>query len=96
MYQIEFVFNNGDKVRDTITGYEGIVRGRSDFLTGCKRYGVQSCQMKDNKPAEWEWFDESQLELLETAAVKLAVPAEPPKPRKEGGPAIHPSHNPSP
>lgn len=57
-----FKFKLGEKVKDTITGYEGIVMARTEYWTGCNRYGVLSPKLtKDNKPAAWEWFDEPLL-----------------------------------
>ena len=31
----------GDKVKDTITGFTGVVTGRSEWLFGCVRCAVQ-------------------------------------------------------
>lgn len=38
--------NLGQVVRDRITGYSGVVIGRTDWLYGCVRYGVQSTELK--------------------------------------------------
>ena len=52
----------GDKVKDRITGYTGIVVARTDWLYGCTRFSVQSSELKDGKPIEAEWFDEKALD----------------------------------
>jgi hypothetical protein len=39
----------GDKVRDTITGLEGIVTGMTQWTTGCARAIVQAPIDKDGK-----------------------------------------------
>ena len=66
-----FKFNNGDEVKDRTTGFIGIIRARGDYLTGCNRYGVQSIKLKDNKPADWVWFDEAELILIQAKKINL-------------------------
>jgi hypothetical protein len=55
----------GDKVRDTISGFEGIATGRTTWLHGCERIGVQPQALHDGKPVENAWFDINQLEVVE-------------------------------
>lgn len=81
----------GDRVRDTMTGIEGIAFGRSKYLTGCnhiaiKRDGVDSA----SKPHETHWVDEPLCEIVERAA--FSVPEEMRGSRKTGGPSLH-SHS---
>lgn len=75
----EFKFNLGDRVRDAITGFEGVVTLRSQWLNNCNTYGVQPTALKDGSPQERQPFDEPQLELVE---VKVAESH-----RATGGPA---------
>jgi hypothetical protein len=60
----EFQIKLGTKVKDKVTGYTGLVIGRTDWLYGCLRYTVQSQDMKDGKPVEAMCFDEASLEVL--------------------------------
>ncbi len=60
----------GDKVKDRITGYEGIVTGITNWLNGCARIGVQSTKLKDGKPLETEWFDVNQIQLVKSKVMK--------------------------
>ena len=60
-----FKFGLGSKVRNAITGYTGIVVQRTDYLSGYKRYGIQSQELYDGKPLEPEYFDEEQLKIIE-------------------------------
>ena len=60
----DFKFELGVTVKETITGFTGIIRGQYRFLTGCDQYGVQSPKMKDNKPEKWQTFDEGLLVLV--------------------------------
>ena len=57
----------GDRVRDPITGFSGIVVVYARFLNGCARCGVQPETMKDNLPQAEQHFDAAQLEVLEKA-----------------------------
>lgn len=72
----------GTKVRDKVTGYTGIVIGRTEWLYGCRRYTVQSQEMKDGKPVESMGFDEDALEVL----VANNKHVEGHKPARTGGP----------
>ena len=77
-----FRFELGSKVRDRVTGFEGIVTGRYEFLYGCRRYGVQSRELKDGKPIDSVGFDEDALEVV--------VAAEPHVMKETGGPQREP------
>jgi len=58
------MINLGDKVKDSITGFGGVVVVRAEYLQGCDRCGLQSLKLKDGVPGEWVWFDEPQLQLV--------------------------------
>lgn len=60
------MIKNGSKVKDMITGFEGIVTGRTEYLYGCSRVWIEPEQIdKDGKPIEGAWFDEQRVEVLE-------------------------------
>lgn len=64
----------GDRVRDRITGFEGIVTGITEWLFQCRRPIVQPSSLTtDGKPTESQSFDEEQLEVIEAGA--FFVPA---------------------
>ena len=54
----------GSKVRDNITGFEGIATGRTEWLFGCNRVCVEPTELKDGKPIEAQWFDEQRMEVV--------------------------------
>ncbi len=84
-------FKLGQKVRDKVTSYAGIIHGRTEWLYGCKRYTVQSQDLKDGKPIEAFGFDEDALELVEETKHTAAH-----KPAQTGGPETRqPSRPPS-
>lgn len=66
-----FRFDLGMTLRDKVTGFEGVVVGRGDHLSGCDTYGLQSKQLKDGLPTDVKWFDEPRVELID--APKLTV-----------------------
>ena len=59
-----FKFELGSTVKDTITGFEGVVIRRTEWLNNCATYGVQPRKLVDGKIQEQGNFDEPQLELV--------------------------------
>lgn len=80
--------NLGDKVRHKVTGLEGIAIGRTDYLFGCVHVCVQPQVIKDGKPADAFWTDESGLAVIEAGAVKREEPEPAERP---GGPMLGPT-----
>jgi hypothetical protein len=81
----------GSKCRDKITGFVGIAVCRSQYITGCDRYSLQSQKRdKDGKPCEWNQFDENQLEVMDDAAVELKPLVTPQASASVGGPRPSP------
>jgi len=77
----------GDKVKDVITGFEGIVTARASYLTGCDQLCVQPQGLdKDQKPIESRWYDENRLVVTQASAVQLATVPFAPQLRAGGGP----------
>lgn len=62
----------GDKVRDTLSGFTGIVMARSEHLTGCNQFHVLPASEKDNDLKDGQWFDVERLEKLESGVVEFA------------------------
>lgn len=54
----------GDRVRDRVSGLEGVVVMRSEYLNGCVRYGVQPVVDKDGKMPDSHYIDEMQIEVI--------------------------------
>jgi hypothetical protein len=71
----------GDKVRDTITGTEGIALARVSFINGCVFFTVQGVVGQDGKVPDQRFTPWNQLEV---------IPAPPPKVKRTetGGPSI--------
>ena len=60
----EFKLALGDRVKDRITGFRGIVVCRTEWLNYCNRYTVQPEVLKDGKPVESIAFDEGDLVVV--------------------------------
>ncbi len=70
--KIRTKFNCGDFVSEKVTGYIGIIMGITYYSTGCVHYGLQPRELnKDGVPNDWQWFDESRLQLLEKDKVSF-------------------------
>ena len=72
--QNKFSFKNGETLKDKISGVQGVVMARGDYLTGCNRYGLMKQGLTEKGGLhEWIWLDESRLELVDVGVVVLAV-----------------------
>lgn len=54
-------FELGEKAKDKLTEFEGIVTARCEFLNGCIQYELQPTKLKDGIPQVGIWIDEVQL-----------------------------------
>lgn len=71
MNTVNFKYNNGDVLRDKVTGFTGVVMVCAAYATGCHHYGLQDQNLKDGAPAEWQWLDVSRLEVVKYRAVQF-------------------------
>ena len=83
----KFIFDLGVKAKDKITGFEGIIIGRAEHITGCNTYGLKPKKDKDNKVFDAEWVDEGMIEVVDEGITVESVKAV-----DNGGPlSEHPS-----
>jgi len=74
----------GDRVKDKVSGYIGVVVAVTIWLNGCARMGIQAETVKkDEQPQDVVWIDEFQLKLVRKAIVKTVS-------RETGGPRSEP------
>jgi ActR/RegA family two-component response regulator len=60
----------GNRVKDIVTGFEGIATARLEYLNGCVQYCVKPTS-KDNAMPEGQYIDIQQLEVVDSGiAVK--------------------------
>ena len=74
----------GDKVKDNVTGFQGIAIARHSYLNGCDHISVQPPVDKEGKVPEYVTFDEPMLIVVKEKEVKK----EPDK--TKGGPSLFP------
>ncbi len=53
----------GNKVRDIVTGFEGIATAKIEYLNGCIQYCVKP-KTTDGKMPEGEYIDHQQLDVI--------------------------------
>lgn len=78
--------NLGDRARDTITDFEGIVTGECRYLTGCVQLLLAPVVGSDGALRESQWFDTDRVELVDAQAWTPVVVTSPgpdrPAPRR--------------
>ena len=55
----------GTRARDRITGFEGRVTGRCEYITGCNQVLLAPPVGANGEAREAHWFDEQRLEILD-------------------------------
>lgn len=61
----------GDRAKDVITGFVGLVTGRCEYLTGCAQFLLQPPVKENGDKPDAHWFDETRIEIMARQAVKL-------------------------
>lgn len=61
----------GDRVRDRITGFEGIVISTIYYLTGCSQHGVKPTTLKDGIPQDAVYLDVHRVEVVKGGKIKM-------------------------
>ena len=64
----------GAKVKDRISGFEGIASAKIEYLTGCTQIGVMPEGLTaDGKTKEWSYFDWQRLEIVDEETGFLTI-----------------------
>jgi hypothetical protein len=65
------VIELGDKAKDMVTGFEGVVTGKAEYITGCVRFQIE-CGSPDKKSKSTysDWVDEVRLKLIKKGVFK--------------------------
>ena len=71
----------GQKGRDKVTNFEGIIIAKSIWLFGCNQYALTPSVGSDGKVAEALWIDEGRVEVIGNGVLPKEV-----KSKKDGGP----------
>jgi hypothetical protein len=67
----------GDTVKDRITGFQGVVTGRCEYITGCNQVLVVPKIKSDGSFSESVWFDEQRVDILSEPRVTIDNGANP-------------------
>ena len=59
----------GSRVKDWITGFQGIAIGRVEYLYGCSQILIIPETLKEDNVRESKWFDEQRVLLIEEIPV---------------------------
>lgn len=81
----------GNRVRDLVTGFEGIATARTEYLYGCVHITITPRVGADGKQPDSGWFDEQRGEVIEDTPAPMAKaysatsggPQEPPRPANQ-------------
>lgn len=66
----------GEKVKDVVTGFEGIAVARIVYINGCVQFGVKA-KMREGKLSDVEYIDETQLVFV-NRGINKATPKKQP------------------
>lgn len=86
MNQVDFEYENGDVLKDKVSGFEGVVMVKAQYSTGCVHYGLESQNLKDGLPQAWQWLDQSRLVLVKKSVVSFKVDEDQPSGPFPSGP----------
>jgi len=64
----------GKKVKDIVSGYDGLITGVVFSLTGCKQYVVKPQMKKDGIMREGIMLDENRVEILSNGIRPKTLP----------------------
>lgn len=73
-------FRLGNRLRDKVSGVEGITTGYVTFLNGCVQWNIHPKVGEDGKVSEANYYDEQQLEFVDDgiAAAPAGIPSSTP------------------
>ncbi len=71
----------GNRVKDLVSGFEGIVTGEVTYMNGCQKWAIDGAYNKEKQHTEGVWTDKQQVVKIDDG---IADQIAPPKPG--GGP----------
>lgn len=61
----------GQKAKDVVTGFTGVITGQAKYLTGCTQWLLVPSVKEDGGYRDGNWFDEQRLEVLDETAISF-------------------------
>ena len=74
----------GEKAKDEISGYKGVIVALTEWLNGCRRITIQCEELFEGKPIENQTFDAEQVSRVGKKPTAGKAPS------RTGGPSIAP------
>ena len=65
---------NGDVVKHIIHGFQGVVTGEVNYLTGCRQLLVLPEELDNGLPREAVWYDDCALQLVKAGKFSAITP----------------------
>ena len=59
----------GDRAKDRVSGFKGIVTGMTEYLNGCVRVVIEPEELKDGQIIESRYFDEQQVDVIDKEVI---------------------------
>lgn len=63
----------GQKVKDVITGFTGIITGHVEYISGCNQSLLQPPVKPDGDYVESRWFDDDRMLMVDEKPVELPI-----------------------
>jgi hypothetical protein len=63
----------GQKVKDIISGFEGVVTGHVEYITGCNQALVQPAAKPDGDFVDNRWIDDDRLRIVNAEPISLKI-----------------------
>lgn len=79
-----FTIPLGSRIRDKVTGLEGITTGRCEYPNGCVQYLIRPKIKDDGTVQDGHWIDDQQIEYIDAGITEEVTPA------RTGGPSDSP------
>lgn len=73
MSTVDFTYEQGDLLRDKVSGLTGVVMVRAEYSTGCHHYALASQDLHNGAPMDWQWFDQTRLEIKKKKVVEFKI-----------------------
>lgn len=54
----------GKEAKDKITGFQGIITAKVEYLFGCNQYGLTPKVKEDGTTKDTQYFDEGRIEVI--------------------------------
>lgn len=68
----------GNRAKDKITDFMGILTGKCEYLYGCTQWCIMPPVKLDGSLPDGKWFDEGRIEFIDTGILPASVQVDKP------------------